>query len=577
MRMSMLFSPTLKEAPKEAEVPSHRLLIRGGYIRKLAAGIYSFLPLGNKTLRKIENIVREEMERSGASEVLMPVVQPAELWQESGRWEFYGPELLRLKDRKGGDFVLGPTHEEVITNMVRHEIRSYRDLPRNLFQIQTKYRDEIRPRAGLLRGREFIMKDAYSFDISEDAAHLSYQAMYDAYNRIFERCGLEFRAVEADSGAIGGDLSQEFHVLAETGEDSIVSCSACSYTANVEKAEIRIEPALEDASGLGSLENVPTPGKHSVEDVAAFLEVQPSDLLKTLIFDSDQGPLVAIVPGDREANPIKVKSAAGLEWFEMASDETVQAVTSAPVGFAGPVGLKARVLVDVHIQEARAYVTGANLGDTHSVNVVPGRDFMIEERADLTLAGEGDPCGKCGSPFGFYRGIEVGHVFYLGTKYSVPMGATFIDSEGKEKPMEMGCYGIGVTRTMAAAVEQNHDEYGITWPMSIAPYELTVLALGNDEELMSQAESYVQALEAEGIEVLFDDRKERPGIKFKDADLTGIPFQLVIGKRGLESGELELKNRKTGEKSALPMDSVVASIAALIREERALFAPKALK
>jgi prolyl-tRNA synthetase len=574
--MSMLFSPTLKEAPKEAEVPSHRLLIRGGYIRKLAAGIYSFLPLGNKTLRKIENIVREEMERSGASEVLMPVVQPAELWQESGRWDLYGPELLRVKDRKGGDFVLGPTHEEVITAMVRHEIRSYRDLPRNLFQIQTKYRDEIRPRAGLLRGREFIMKDAYSFDTSEETAHVSYMAMYDAYNRIFERCGLEFRAVEADSGAIGGDLSQEFHVLADTGEDSIVSCPACSYTANVEKAEIRVENTSGDATAVAPPVDVATPGKHSVEEVASFLEVQPSDLLKTLVFNSDQGPLVVVVPGDREANPIKVKNAAGVEWVDMASDEVVKKVTGAPVGFAGPVGLDARVLVDVHIQEGRGHVTGANKGDMHSINVVPGRDFEVRERADLTLAGEGDPCGKCGQAFGFYRGIEVGHIFYLGTKYSIPMGATYLDPDGKEKPMEMGCYGIGVTRTMAAAVEQNHDEYGIIWPVSIAPYELVVLALGNDDELMEKADAYVQELQAQGIEVLFDDRKERPGIKFKDADLTGVPFQLVIGKRGLENGELELKDRKSGEKSALPMDSAVATLTELIRKERALFAPKAL-
>ncbi len=569
MRMSSLFVPTLKEAPKEAEVPSHQLLIRGGFIRKVAAGVYSFLPLGVRSLRKIEAIVREEMTRAGAREMLLPGVQPAELWKESGRWEQYGPELLRFQDRKGADFCLGPTHEEVVTALVRHEIRSYRDLPLNLFQIQTKFRDEMRPRAGLMRGREFIMKDAYSFDISEAAAHVAYKAMYDAYSRIFRRCGLRFRAVEADTGSIGGTMSHEFHVLADTGEDSIVSCPDCGYTANVEKAEIQAIEWADQSSSVEAMASVPTPGKHSVEEVSAFLEVEAADLLKTLIFDADEGPVAVVVPGDREVNPIKVKALLNVEAIELATDDVVRRSTGAPVGFAGPVGLEIPVLVDHHIRNDRAYITGANAGDTHLVNVVPGRDFPVSDRSDLTMGLGGDPCGRCGGEFGFYRGIEVGHVFYLGTKYSEAMNAKFLDTDGKGQSIEMGCYGIGITRTMAASVEQNHDDYGMIWPLNIAPFEVVILDLGKEDEVHQHALSISEQLEAAGVEVLFDDRKERPGVKFKDADLIGIPFQVIVGKRGLDEGVVEFKDRSEGEKKNLPLDSAVEQVVALVKEVRA--------
>ncbi len=568
MRMSRLFVPTLKEAPREAEIPSHQLLLRGGYIRKVAAGIYDFLPLGWRTVKKVANIVREEMDRAGAQEVLLPAVQPAELWMESGRWEQYGPELLRFQDRKDGWFALGPTHEEVITALVRHEVRSYRDLPLNLYQIQTKFRDEIRPRAGLLRGREFLMKDAYSFDADAEGARRSYDSMVEAYRRIFTRCGLEFRQVEADTGAIGGSMSHEFHVLADTGEDAIVSCPECSYTANVEKAEVRPVKVDVAEGEIPTIEEVPTPGRHTVEDIAEFLDVPKERVLKTLIFDTDKGPVAAVVPGHRDANPIKVKTAAGAAFCDLASDEVVTKATNAPVGFAGPVGLQVPILVDVHITEGASYVTGANKGETHVINVVPGRDFAVGSACDLTSAEAGDPCARCGGSFGFYRGIEVGHVFFLGTKYSEPLKATFSDQDGQERPMVMGCYGIGVTRIVAAAVEQCNDEAGIAWPVSIAPYEVTVVSLARDDEGKQAADSFVSDLEAAGVEVLYDDRAERPGVKFKDADLIGVPLHVVVGPRGLAKGVVELKERATGERVELALEGAVEAIAERVRSAR---------
>ena len=482
MRLSRYHAPTLREAPRDAEVRSHELLVRAGFIRQLSAGIYNLMPLGVRTVTKIANIVREEMNRAGAVEVLMPAVQPGELWSESGRWEKYGPELLRFQDRKGNDFCLGPTHEEVIVDLVRRDVRSYKQLPLNLYQIQAKFRDEIRPRAGLMRGREFMMKDAYSFDVDDAAAHESYQAMFSAYERIFERCGLAFRAVEADTGNIGGSLSHEFQVLAETGEDAIVSCTGCTYTANVEMAELAAEETETSAVAAGDAPRVvDTPGKHTVEEVCGFMDASPTDLIKTLILDVDGEPIAALVRGDRELNPLKVKRLYGADSATLAHDGMVTEVTGAPVGFAGPVGLNIPVVADPEVMALSEAICGANAGGQHLAGVVPGAHFSPERVSDLRMAEDGDACPRCGEPLRAYRGIEVGHVFFLGTKYSEAMDCTFLNAEGKSKPMVMGCYGIGVTRIMAAAIEQNHDENGIAWPMALAPFEVAVipLVLGN--------------------------------------------------------------------------------------------------
>ena len=564
MKFSLLFAPTLKEDPREAEVTSHRLLLRAGFIRKLAAGIYDFLPLGLRTMQRIEAIVREEMNRAGAQEVLLPAVQPAEIWQESGRWSFYGPELLRFTDRKGGEFCMGPTHEEVVTDLVRHEIRSYRQLPLNLYQIQTKFRDEIRPRAGLMRGREFVMKDAYSFDVDVDAATSSYEAMYDAYNRIFARCGLDFRPVEADTGNIGGSMSHEFQVLAETGEDAIVSCPDCGYTANVEKAELQVT-SREIAPGSGAaLEKVATPAKRTIDEVTAFLGVPATSMIKTLVFLADEQPVVVLMRGDLEVNEIKVKAVTGATTLHMANDTTVSEVTGAPVGFAGPVGLEGvRVLADWSVAGIGDAVTGANEADAHYINVDLSRDVGDIEWADLRLAGAGDPCGRCGGSFEFFRGIEVGHVFLLGTKYSVPMGATFLDADGAEQPMVMGCYGIGITRIMSAAIEQNHDDNGIVWPTAIAPFHVQVMPLQlKDDAVVAEGDRIYDALRAAGLDVLLDDRDMRPGVKFKDADLVGVPWRVVIGSRGLKAGEVEFKHRSWPKAEMVPVAEIVDRVTA---------------
>ncbi len=570
MRMTALHAPTLKEAPKEAEVPSHALLLRAGYLRKEAAGIYSFLPLAMKVLARIGRIVREELDRAGAQEVLLPLIQPAELWQESGRWTKYGPELLRIKDRKDAEFCFSPTAEELIVSLVRRDVRSYRQLPLNLYQIATKFRDEVRPRAGLLRGREFIMKDAYSFDADEAAAGRTYQAMYDAYTRIFQRCGLEFRPVEADTGAIGGSRSHEFQVLAETGEDSIVSCSQCTYTANVEKAEL-LAPSASDAPATAVLRRVDTPGKRTVEDVAAFLGTTPSRLAKTLLVVADGKPVAALVRGDHELNLVKLKAHLGATEIELAGEALVRELTGADVGFAGPVGLPAHVdvVADPAVLALSAVICGANATDQHFADVVFGRDLPRPSAVDLRLAHDGDPCGRCGGAFRFFRGIEVGHVFFLGTKYSEPMGCTFLDQDGKERPMVMGCYGIGLTRIMAAAIEQNHDADGIKWPVPIAPHEVVVLPLNADDaEVLSTAERVYRELLDLGVSAVLDDRDMRPGAKFKDADLVGFPFQIVVGKRGLAEGNVEFKVRATGEKGTLTVAGASQSLTERIRTAR---------
>lgn len=561
MRMTRLHAPTLKEAPKDADVQSQRLLVRGGYIRRLAAGIYDFLPLANRVLRRIETIVREELDLAGAQEVRLPMVQPAEIWEESGRWGFYGPELLRLKDRKGGDFCLGPTHEEVIVDLVRRDVRSWRALPLNLYQIQSKFRDEIRPRAGLMRGREFLMKDAYSFDVDDAAASLSYDAMYSAYERIFRRCGLDFRAVEADTGAIGGSRSHEFQVLADSGEDAIVSCDTCDYAANVEQAELPI-PELGEGPESTQCATVATPQRRSIEEVSTFLGLPAERFIKTLIVTADGRPWAVLVRGDHEVNLIKVKRAIGATVVELATEAEVLAATGAPVGFAGPVGLSgvAGILADHALNGFRDGVTGANQADTHLLHVDEGRDFKAKF-ADLRLAGGGDPCPRCSGRLRAFRGIEVGHVFFLGTKYSAAMRCNYLDEAGAERPMVMGCYGIGVSRIMAAAVEQNHDENGIRWPAALAPFHVVLLPLQmNKPEVVEAAERLYAELRAAGLDPLLDDRNERAGSKFIDAELIGIPWRISLGARDLAEGLVELKARTGGDVERVPLDQVVGRI-----------------
>ena len=568
MNYSQSFLPTLRDDPAEAEVVSHKLMLRAGLIRKLAAGIYSYLPAGLRVIRKVEQIVREEMNRAGAQEVLLPAVQPGELWEESGRWSFYGPELLRFKDRGGRECCLGPTHEEVITDLVRGAVQSYRQLPMNLYQIQTKFRDEIRPRFGVMRAREFIMKDAYSFDLDEDASAESYRKMYEAYRAIFTRCGLEFVAVEADSGAIGGSFSHEFMVLADSGEDAIAACAACGYGANTEKAEVAA-PAPAPAPEVGTLEEVSTPSQRTIEEVSGFLGVDAAATAKTLLFATDIGVVAAVVRGDHEVNPVKVKNAAGANVVELAGETTVVEATGAPVGFAGPVGLDLPVFVDHALRGAGGFVVGANRVDAHYRNAVAERDFPVTAWADLREIAAGDPCPRCGELVSVRRGIEVGHVFRLGTKYSDALGATCLDDQGKERPLVMGCYGIGIGRTAAAAIEQNNDGDGICWPVPIAPWEVLVLPIQmKDEQTRFAAGELAGALEAAGVEVLVDDRDERAGVKFKDADLLGIPLRITLGPRGLKEGVAEVRDRTSGTEQTVALAEVAEWARSWIVERR---------
>ena len=569
MRYTQYLLPTLKETPGDAEVISHQLMLRAGMIRKVAAGIFDYLPLGLRAIRKMENIVREEMNRAGAIEVLMPMVVPAELWEETGRWQQYGKELLRIKDRKETDFCLGPTHEEVITEMVRGTVRSYRQLPLNLYQIQGKFRDEIRPRFGLMRGREFIMKDAYSFDLDQAGVDASYDKMYQAYRRIFLRCGLNFRAVEADTGNIGGSSSHEFMVLADSGEDAIASCSACEYAANVEKAECR--PPLQGAGAeVPPMEQVATPGRKAIADVAEFLGVPPSATAKALVLITDSGaPVMALLRGDHELNPIKLKNVLGCAELEMATDEQIEKLTGAPVGYLGPVGMKVRIVADLALQAGGGWITGANVVDAHYRHSVLGRDFAVESFADIRNVGAGDPCPRCADgKIEMWRGIEVGHVFKLGTKYSAAMKATVLDDQGQERTLVMGCYGIGVGRTVAAAIEQNHDAKGIVWPMPLAPFQVLVTLVNpKDEAVRGAGEQLYAELQQAGIEVLLDDRDERPGSKFADADLLGIPLRVTVGSKALAEGALELQERRSGERSLLPIAEAADRLVKQVRAE----------
>ena len=567
MRYSQLLLPTLKEVPADAEVVSHVLLLRAGFIRKLTAGIYSYLPMGLAAIRKVENIVREEMNRAGAQELLMPMVQPADLWVETGRYKKYGPELLRFTDRHERESCLGPTHEEVITDIARKELHSYRDLPINLYQIQTKFRDEIRPRVGLMRGREFIMKDAYSFDVSDAASEVSYRKMYDAYKRIFTRCGLDFRAVQADSGAIGGSFSHEFMVLAKTGEDTIVVCSNCEYAANMEKAAVKLRTGAP-TEPLAELQRVETPGKRKVDAVCEFLGIGPEKLVKTLVFKADGKPVAVLVRGDREVEEVKLKNLLGVADVELADDLEVFNATGVPTGYLGPVGIAIRVVADQEVAAMQNFYVGGNEKNYHLKNVNLDRDFQAEAIADLRQITTADPCPECGGTLALTEGIEVGHVFKLGTGYSQSMNATFQDSDGQEKHFVMGCYGIGVSRVVAAAIEQNHDENGIIFPVPLAPYTVIILNLGGkDEQLTAVAEKLYRALQAAGLEVLIDDRDERPGLKFKDADLLGIPYRLTVGNSYAKSGKVEVRRRRDGVTEEMTPEEVVQYLSAKIMAE----------
>jgi prolyl-tRNA synthetase len=568
VRYSKYFIPTHKEIPAEAETVSHQLMLRAGLIRKLTSGIYTYLPAGLRIIKKIEDIVRTEMNRAGAIEILMPAVQPAELWEESGRWEYYGRELLRFKDRHNHEACLAPTHEEVITDLVRREIHSYRQMPINLYQIQTKFRDEIRPRFGLMRCREFIMKDAYSFDVDAAGAAKSYEAMHEAYSRIFRRCGLKFRAVEADTGSIGGSFSHEFMVLAETGEDQIVNCRQCDYAANLEKAEVRAAEVRASApqEALKAMEEVETPNIRTVEEVTDFLSISPDRLIKTLIFRTNDETLAVLVRGDHEMNEAKLRSLLATDQVELADPASVAEVTGAPMGFAGPVGLKVRVVADHAIKGMQGAVTGGNKVDLHLKNVNLERDFRVDLFGDLRVIMPADACPRCGSEIHFGRGIEVGHVFKLGTKYSEAMGAAFLDEQGTEKPIVMGCYGIGVGRTAAAAIEQNHDPDGIIFPIAIAPFEVVILPLQMHEAAVIEAAEkiYGQLLDS-GVDVLVDDRDVRAGIKFNDADLLGTPLRIMLGTRNLKDGKAELRRRTESESILIPVEDTVTEAQRIVR------------
>lgn len=555
MRVSKLYAPTLREVPAEAEVVSHQLMLRAGFMRKAAGGIYTYLPLAWRVLKKIERIVREEMDAKGSQELLMPIVQPAEIWQESRRWDVYGAEMFRLQDRHNRCFCLGPTHEEMVTTLIRGDVRSYRQLPLSVYQIQNKYRDERRPRFGLMRGREFIMKDAYSFDRDEAGLDKSYQDMYDAYTNIFTRCGLNFRPVEADSGAIGGSGSHEFMVIADSGEAEIVFCTSCDYAANVEKAELFPLEAQEEA--MLTKEEVVTPDCKTIADVCAYLKLPVDHSVKAVAYNSEKGLILCFVRGDHEVNEIKVINTCGVIDLEMATEEQLAAAGTVG-GYMGPVGIdnkKVIVVVDATVMKMHNVCCGANKEGYHFINVNPGRDFTPTYVADIRLIQEGDPCPHCGGEVSKARGIEVGQVFKLFTKYSSALKATYLDENGKEQPMVMGCYGVGVSRTMAAAIEQNYDDNGIIWPIEIAPYHVLVVPVNTkDEASAAKAEEIYMQLKKVGLETVIDDRKERPGVKFKDADLIGYPLRVVVGPKTLTEGKLEVKIRKTGEIRYLPLD-----------------------
>jgi len=572
VRWSKQFIPTLREVPQEAEIPSHQLMLRAGLIRKLSGGLYSFLPLGLRALRKVERIIREEMDRAGALEILMPALQPQEIWEQSGRFDVLRHVMFRMKDRQDRSLVLGPTHEEVVTG-IASEINTYRQLPRNFYQIQTKFRDEIRPRFGLMRAKEFIMKDAYSFDLGWDEADASYQAMYDAYVRTFHRCGLRTKVVEADTGAMGGKSSHEFMVLADAGEDGLVECDTCSYAANLEQAVGSVTGPLVFGDDTPSPEKVTTPDKRTIEEVSAFMKASPSRFIKTLIYLVNEKPVAVLVPGDRDVNEIKLRKIAGGDAV-LADPDVIEKVTGAPVGFAGPLGLTIPIIADLWLQGSRNMVSGGNEKDIHLRNITLERDVASVRYENIVTARKGDGCPRCKGTLKEARGIEVGHVFKLGTKYSEILGANYLDVQGEKHPMVMGCYGIGVTRTLQSVIEQSHDANGIVWPISIAPYEVTVMAINaGHAPSVELAEKLVDGLTAAGVDVLYDDRDERPGVKFKDVDLIGTPLRVSVGERSLAKGEIELKDRKTGEQSGLAIEHALEGILTRVREMKNLLHP----
>ncbi len=564
MKWSQTLIPTLKESPSEAEIDSHKLMIRAGLIRRITAGAYAYLPLGTLVLNKVIDIVREEMNRAGAVEVFLPALQPLDLLEESGRLSVFGDDLITFEDRHGKTTALGPTHEEIVTDIVRNEINSYRQLPITLYQIQTKFRDETRPRFGVLRSKEFIMKDAYSFDVDYEGLNKSYKSMYDAYCRIFDRCGIDYIVVEADSGAMGGDVSHEFMVPSSVGEDILVRCLKCGYSANRERAEAAPIPR-ENHVSLQPLKEVLTPNKHTIQEVGGFLNVKPNWMVKTMIYISNGQPIAVLLRGDHEVNETKLTKVLGQETVTLADHNTIEHVTGARVGFAGPVGLKIKIIADQAVSTLCNFVTGANKADTHLLNVNPERDFKIDQVADIRYAVKGDKCPKCNHDLDVSQGIEIGHVFKLGTKYSDALKAKFLDANGKEKSMIMGCYGIGVNRIIASLIERSHDENGIIWPLSLTPYKVIIIPVNvNDSNSMQMANHiYDDLTNIAGIEVLLDDRDQRPGVKFKDADLIGIPIKIVIGKKFAETKELEIKLRKSGETFLTPPEEIRSRIESL--------------
>ena len=567
MRWTQSHIPTLRETPTEAEIISHRLMLRAGLIRKLSAGTYSYLPLGMRALQKVIRIVREEMNRAGALEVLMPALQPAELWKRSGRYSIMGPEMIRFKDRHGKEMVLGPTHEEVITHLVSGEIRSYRDMPKTLYQVQVKFRDEPRPRFGVIRSCEFLMKDGYSFDRDMNGLDLSYQKMYEAYTRIFARCGLEAKPVEAETGVMGGEDSHEFMVLAESGEDTVVCCSSCSYAASKDRAAVG--KSFPASGSPAPIKEVDTPGVSSVEKVSRLLKVQPAQLIKTLIYLADGRPVGVLVRGDQEVHEGKLRKFLKAASLEMADPATIQKVTGAPVGFSGPVGLQGvRIVSDPSAVNVANAVTGANRPEKHWMNVNVNRDFTPDDIADIRYPQEGDPCPKCEGPLRLLAAIEVGHIFKLGTKYSEGLEAVFLDEDGKQKPFIMGCYGIGVTRILAAVVETHCDSAGIRWPVSLAPYPIVVIPINlADSTTRGAAEGLYEELAKAGLEVLLDDREVSGGVKLKDADLIGFPIRILISEKTLRQSSLELKQRDQPDARLIPLSEALSTLKKLLDKE----------
>ena len=565
MRWSKSYLPTYKESPSDAEIPSHQLMLRAGLIRKLTSGVYSFLPAGYKVLRKVEKIVREEMDAIGSQEILMPVLHPSELYEESGRFKRFGPELFKLEDRKNRVFALGPTHEEVVTDIARAEMKSYKQLPQCLYQILTKFRDEIRPRFGVMRAREFIMKDAYSFHDSQESLQETYEAMAGAYSRILDRCGLEHVMVQAESGAIGGDINHEFVVFADEGESEIVTCDQCDYAANLERAESKGKPLAATEPVQDAPERVETPGKKTVEEVSGFLGVEQAQLVKTLLLRSENGIVAALIPGERTLNETKLANVIGDPWFEPLDEAAIKELTGADVGFAGPVGLpnSVKIVADTLLDDYDGMIVGANETDAHLRGVKMGRDFEPSERAPLSVVQAGDVCLHCGNAsLVVRRGVELGHIFKLDTKYSDAMGATYLDNEGKEHTFIMGCYGFGVSRAVAAAIEAHHDDKGIVWPRAITPFDVLLLPINvTDENTMGIAEKLYEELRAAGWDVLLDDRDLRAGFKFKDADLVGVPLRITLGERNLKDGKIEVYDRAKDESTLVDVSAGLQAVA----------------